>query len=124
MQYLFQARDDDEHGLGEVVTFHPGHTAVGVAHPDFSRNFRLSNIRMEAGKVDIEKMESLDGKPILIKQIMPHTRLNRVAGRGSVYYDPPTSHLGEPIANSMPLTVANLAVAYLKALVCSAESRT
>ena len=41
LQYLYQARDDDEHGLSRVVEHVPGALGIGVSKPGFSNAIRL-----------------------------------------------------------------------------------
>jgi hypothetical protein len=123
LQYLFQARDDDEHGLEDVTTHHPGMTAFGVAAPGFSRAVSIKASTDAAGKLTVHKLESRDQKPILIHHIPPHAVLKPVIGRGNIAYNPPTTHMGAALPDSLPITVGKAARAYLETLVSDAAAR-
>ncbi len=121
LQYLFQARDDDEHGLEPVTEFDPGGIGIQVNKPGFSQGMLIERLTvMDDGEIQL-KAKSLDGKPILIEQTLPHTKLAVVTGRGGVKYQPPTGHLGKALESGLPLPVAELAVQYLTRLISEAE---
>lgn len=120
LQYLFEARNDEEHGL-ECSTEHvPGSLAIGVAKPGFSNKIVLNGTFGPGGKINVTSME---GKPVLIKQTLPHARLIAVNTRGGRTYDPPTSHRGQPVSDRSPANVAALGLVYLTELVGDAERR-
>ena len=123
LQYLFQARDDDEHGLADVTMLNPGFLGIGKAAEGFSHSMSISMSTDEHGTPTIHKLESHDGLPILIEQKGPHAVLLPVTGRSSIRYDVPTQHLGKPLPDDLPLTVGKLGLAYLEALVAEAEAR-
>jgi hypothetical protein len=123
LQYLFQARDDDEHGLGDVTKLEPGSLAIGKARPGFSSNMSISLSTDGSGRPTIHRLESHDGLPILIEEIRAHFRLLPVTGRGDVTYDPPTHHLGAPLLDNQPIIVGNLAIEYLTRLIEEATTR-
>lgn len=118
LQYLFQARHADEHGIESVTQFVPGSVAIGVRKPGFSGSVRI-NGSLETGML----VESMDGKPVLVEHTNPHSRLVAVTGRGPVVYPVPVEHQGKPLPDPFPATLAGLAVAYLSALVEDARSR-
>lgn len=115
LQYMFQARDDDEHGLGQVAKQAPGYTAVGVKKPGFSTDITFS---FRDGVVT--QLESNDGKPVAIETRGPHAKLIPVQGRNRAY-DPPTQHRGAPIDGTEPYPCGKLTLAYLEELVADAE---
>ncbi len=123
LQYMFQARDDDEHGIGDVTKLEAGKLGIGRAVGDFGDSFRISMSSDGNGPPVIHEIESLDGKPILIEQIPAHVVLVTVTGRGNVTYEPPTEHLGKPLPDNLPITVGKLTLAYLESLLSDAESR-
>jgi hypothetical protein len=123
LQYLFQARDDDEHGIGEVLALQPGARFIGVAKPGFSNRMSLHISTDSKGAATLHSAESHDGKPILIETVGPHTVLTAVTGRGNVQYPPPTTHLGIALADNKPIPVAELALTYLTSLVADAEKQ-
>jgi hypothetical protein len=84
LQYLFQARDADEHGIESVTQFVPGSLAIGVAKPGFSQSVRISNLKVGAdGALHRAEVASLDGLPVLVEETNPHSKLVAVTGRGS-----------------------------------------
>lgn len=123
LQYLFQARDDDEHGLDEVTELSPGFLGIGKAAQGFSNNITISSLSFENGKLNIGPITSNDGLPVLIEQRGPHTVLAPVTARGNIVYQPPTTHLGVQIPEPLPVPVGNLGLAYLEALIADAEAR-
>ena len=123
LQYLFQARNDDEHGLNDVTRLVPGHTAIGKAKPGYSKKISMSISTDEKGKLTINSLKSHDGLPVLIEQSSPHAVLMPVSGLGGIIYNPPIEHLGAPLPDDSPLTVGRLGLSYLEALVAEAERR-
>ena len=119
LQYLFEARNDDEHGLENSTEHVPGSLAIGVQKPGFSNYMRFDGTTGPGGKMNVT---SLDGKPVLVAQTMPHAKLISVSARGDRTYDPPTSHKGQPVLDGSPINVAGLGLAYLIELVVEAES--
>jgi hypothetical protein len=118
LQYLFQARDDAEHGLAQGTEHVPGHVAIGVAKPGYSNAMTLNGTLGKGGTLHIQ---SNDGKPVLIEQTLPHTRLTTVYGRGNIPHKPPIMHLGKPLESNLPLPVAKLALIYFETLILEAD---
>lgn len=118
LQYLFQARDDDEHGLEQVSEVVPDNIRLGTPEPGkHSMSVRVT--RVSANEMLIE---SLDGLPVAYDHEPAHVRLAPVTGRGPVTYQPPMTHKGQPIQDCSPVSVAELALAHLSALI--EEART
>ena len=117
LQYVYQARNNEEHGLLSSSEHVPGSLAIGVNKPGFSAQIRFDT---DASKGLVAT--SLDGKPVLIEQTLPHVKLIRVHGRDAAreIYDPPEMHGGLKIADTSPLGVAKLMVTYLAAMVSEA----
>jgi hypothetical protein len=111
LQYVYQARNDDEHGLAPVARHVPESLAVGVSRPGYSSNMRIS---MKDGTITAQ---SLDGLPVLVEHTAAHAALVTVTGLGNVKFHPPTTHLGQAIERNLPLPVARLAFSYLEKLV-------
>jgi hypothetical protein len=115
LQYLYEARNDDEHGLGEVIEHVRGQLNIGVSRPGFS-----SAVRFDKPIGQGITATSLDNLPVLVEGILPHAKLTRIHGRGR-NYDPPTIHLGTPLISNLPIPVAKLGLAYLERMVAEAE---
>lgn len=124
LQYLFQARDDDEHGLADITTMKPSLVEVGRAVDGYSRSFSISASGDSAGKVTIHELQSHDGLPVLIEETPSHAILLPVVGRGPVIYHPPKTHRGVDLPDSLPLTVGSAALRYLEDLISDAAART
>jgi hypothetical protein len=67
------------------------------------------------------KDTSLDGLPILVEHVLPQAHLITVRGRGNDTYQPPTTHLGQPLQDQSPFNVATLAIDYLSSLIEEAK---
>jgi hypothetical protein len=123
LQYLFEARNDDEHGLDAITEHVPGTLKVGVNKPGFSNAMHIKNLVIDGeGQISFET-ESLDGKPILVEQTPSYARLAQIRPRGRPPMHPPTSHLGTALSDNSPVAVADTAVVYLEALVAEARGR-
>lgn len=121
LQYLFQARNDGEHGLGDVTELSPGHLRVGTLKPGYSQAIQLS-LRVDAsGHISHLDTQSLDGKPVRVEQRGPHAILTPVTGRGGEKYDLPKKHLGEELESQDPADVGALGLRYLISLVEEAQ---
>ena len=121
LQYLFQARDDDEHGLDPVINQEPSSLSIGVPGDGYSSHVRVTG---DIGPGKSLKVQSLDGKPVLIDFKPERVVLATVTGRGDVKYAPPETHLGEALQDNLPITVARKALDYFASLLAEAESRS
>jgi hypothetical protein len=118
LQYLFQARDDNEHGLNDGTTLDPGGVFLGVMKSGYSQAIRVDGTTGPGGNL---KVQALDGKPVLIEKTPPHAVLAPVTDRGGNVYHPPHEHLGKPISDNSPFVVAQLALNYLTDLIVEAK---
>lgn len=123
LQYLFQARDDDEHGLADVTKLDPGGVSTGKLAPGFSNDMAISASTDAEGNLTIRHLASHDGLPILIENIRWNAVLLSVTGRGGISYNVPDSHLGQPIEDQSPANVGRLGTDYLGKLLSEAEGR-
>lgn len=98
LQYMFEARNDDEHGLQFMGEHVPG---------------RITGSR---------RVETPEGPAILIEGIPPHIKLVAVRGRGGRIIQPPTEHKGQPLSDNSPHKLAALCLAYLSSLVIEAAA--
>jgi len=114
LQYLFQARNDDGHGVNLVTDY--------VKEEVVLRG--VTSVIVGKGKI---AGFSESGKPVPAEHTLPHVRLATVNGRANERYSPPTEHLGNPIGDptaiGFPNTVATLGLEYFTQLVSDAESR-
>lgn len=135
LQYMFEARNDDEHGLGSAIALMPERHEIGVADEGFSNTMRMdggpfSNVVFHGFKTAVTyeraappanlKVTSLDGKPVKIVRTPATTILKPVEARGDRVLNPPTHHLGKTISDKSPIAVAELNIAYLASLLSEA----
>jgi hypothetical protein len=119
LQYLFQARDDDEHGINPVLENVPASVGIGVNRPGFSQSIWVNHL--SCGPDGMQgQVTGADGKPVLIEVTRPHARLTVVQGRGKSYA-PPEMHLGIRLESNLPLPVACAGLAYFETLIREAE---
>jgi len=121
LQYLFEARNSDEHGLEETTEFRPGHLHIGVMGAGLSNAIRLDGT---FGPGQTMRVTSLDGLPIGVEQKPSRIVLAVVYARGNRTLLPPTKHKGVLLPDQEPLTVAALALTYVENLVSEASSLT
>lgn len=119
LQYLYEARNDDEHGLEPISRHEPGYLSIGVAKAGFSTSMRIDTSDPR-GSINVE---SLDGKPILIQHKPSSFTLIEVQSRGRTV-PVPTKHKGQLLEDLSPVAVANLGLAHLSELVAGAEKLT
>ena len=123
LQYLFQARDDEEHGVESATELQEASIGIGANKPGFSTSMHIRSLSFDTNGVMSLDATSYDGKPILVEVTPAHSILKPVVGRGNIKYDPPTGHLGKPLRDNKPIIVAELGLSYLTSLVDQAEKR-
>lgn len=117
LQYLFQARNDEEHGLEAGAEPVPGRITVEVKIPD-SLRLDLSYIQTAGGEARLPNGTAAK----IHEHILPSIILAPVRDRDrSTIYRPPVSHLGAPLADKSPLGVAKIGFGYLVGMVKEAE---
>lgn len=116
LQYLYQARNDEEHGLEEVAKAVPGRLMLEIKIPE-SLQIDLSNVQI-AG--DLARLPNGDSAKV-IENIMPRVILVPVRDRERREYQPPQRHLGTELSDASPLAVAKLAQSYLQEMIREAE---
>lgn len=117
LQYVHQARHADEHSVEKVAAVEPGYMGIGKAAPGYSSSMVFNTL--PDGRLHVR---SLDGKPVLIEVKPPTIQLRPVTGLGPVVFNPPSSHLGQPLPDRSPATVARHTFQFLSALVVEADS--
>lgn len=118
LQYIYQARNDDEHGLEQATEFVEGALKIGVTKPGYSNSMRIDGTLGPGGNL---RVQSRDSKPVLIEHTIPHVKLINVTDRAKKIYPPPKRHLGQIITDCSPLNVATLGFNYVESLVSEAS---
>jgi len=121
LQYMFQARNDDEHGLEEVTKFDPGHIKIVRTVPGHSESFSIGKMVFGDGVFHVEGIKSHDGKPVAVDIKQPSIDLVPVIGPGPVTFNPPTTHLGQAIFDPSPMGIGRLYLDYLAGIIRDAE---
>ena len=136
LQYLFEARNADEHGLGSSTKMQPGSHIIGMTESGHSRNMVISfqgfenNTVIGAGKAaavfigDLPpdlRVRPLDKMPVLSHHRPTTIFLADVIARGPRTLRPPQIHLGQRLMDRSPLSAAKLAVAYADGLITEAS---
>lgn len=117
LQYLYQARHDDEHGLEEVTKLDRGGTFIGGGTPGPDGVTEVSvNIRISGGRI-----ENLANEPVEVIHVPPQAKLATVTPRGTEKFPPPRVHRGRDITGLPPVGAANLALIYLRGLIDEAK---
>jgi hypothetical protein len=114
LQYVYEARNADEHGLSSSVERKPGSFTIPANRPGFARGVRLDGQFGGGGRL---RITSLDGNPVAFEVTSPHAVLVPITARGNRVLQPPETHLGKPLTSNDPVPVAEYALAYLDALV-------
>jgi hypothetical protein len=131
LQYLYEARNDDEHGLGSSVGFQPETYEFGISKPGYSNTVVVNGgpfkdvvfsgwgtaVRFQ-GTAPPPGFEvtPLDGQPVLNRATPATTILVEISARGGRKYVPPTMHLGLPLNDTSPIGAATVALVYLDSL--------
>jgi hypothetical protein len=141
LQYLYEARNEDEHGLDSCTELEPARIEIGQNTLGHSKAIRINgtdnfgntfkncfaigestafSFSPEAIIGSSLKFEALDRKPIKTQLLPEHAILVAVHARGDRTYSPPTEHLGSVISDQSPIGVASLAMSYFQDLVAKA----
>ena len=118
LNYVFEARNDEEHGVNRSAVPH-----YGLANfPQRSHETVIASVRFDPGTGEV-RVYGPDGQlaydPVLVSP--PGVVLDPITARGNRTIAPPTFHLGDPI-NPDVLTVAKAALVYAAKLVAMAEA--
>ena len=114
LQYLHQARNADEHGIAPVSRFERPQFQIvpGTGNPDAIKGVAIGDDKIEI----IADVEAAKGVQFLVTT--PAVFLIPVTDdRFGQTFNPPTTHLGQQLPNSYPLTVATKGFEYVENLV-------
>lgn len=125
LQYMYQARNDDEHGLTRTTAREPGHISFGRAI-DPSRSVHIGRLEFRSHG---EQLTIIDGGghsnfDPYVEVVPEHLKLMPVKDRDrSTTYNPPSQHLGQPFDDGTdPVIVAQAALKYAENLLRDAEN--
>jgi hypothetical protein len=115
LQYLFQARNDDEHGIEEVVEHVAEMMAIGHAGPWSPDNMMIIDLNSPG------HMKIASNTPVAVERLPAHAALRPVKDIGGNIYQPPTTHKGAYLTDNSPVAVARLGLIHLAAVLEEAE---
>ena len=118
LQYLFEARNDEEHGLAQTVK----ESGSADRTHEMLRDVPELHVRigLPSGRI---QLFGPDRNPAgYLQHLPPGPRLQTVNARGGRVYRPPMSHLGRQV-DASPLGVAAAGLAYVDALVSEAATQ-
>lgn len=103
LRYLKQARDADNHSVQDVTKLQPGSRGYKFANP---RGGYIKRMEIRGGEV-----VHYEGDPMIVEETSPHPVAVPVKNNGA-WFNPPTSHLGEPITSPHPALLAELGIKF------------
>lgn len=113
LRYLMHARNAEEHTLDEVTK---SSVAIGAS----KGRVRVHSLAIRGdGEIIHSDVEPLtDGARLAVKL---HLRMLPVTDRSDNVYQPPAEHLGKPVPNVSPLSIANFALEHMTSLIETAK---
>lgn len=103
LRYLKQARDADNHSVQDVTRVEPGSRGYKFLNP---RGGYIKRMEIRNGEV-----VHYQGDPMIVEEKPPHPVAVPVMNNGE-WFNPPTSHLGQPIATPHPVLLAELGIKF------------
>lgn len=114
LRYLKAARDVDSHSIQDLAKMEVGRREMNFVNP---RGGYIEHMEIRGGEIVTYR-----GDPMLVKDTPPHPIALPVKNNGS-WYNPPTSHLGQPIADQHPSRLAQLGLEFYEKFVLEAEAK-
>lgn len=112
LRYLKQARDADNHSIQDVAKVEPGHRAIRFANP---KGGYIKHMEIRGGDI-----VAYEGDPIVVETKLPQVLAVPVKNNGE-WFNPPTSHLGQPVLTLHPAALAELALAFYQKYIAEVE---
>ena len=112
LTYLKQARDADAHTIQEVTKISPGSRAINFQNP---QGGYIEHMEIRGGEI-----VAYSGDPIVVVDTPPHPVVLPIKNHGQ-WFNPPTSHLGNPICTEHPIVLAELAFVFYQEYVNECE---
>lgn len=117
VRYLKQARDADNHSIQEVMEYTPPNRQIIIGGDTNGRPTRFYGLVVAGDEVYYEGTT-----PIHIKTTAERVVAVRVKVNGE-WHNPPTSHLGKPVPDVHPLTIAKLGLEFYQNFVMEVEAK-
>lgn len=113
LSYLKAARDVDNHSVQDLAKMNPGYT--GMSFIDRRGGFIEKLVIGPSGQI-----VEYRGDPLVVTEVPPLPVALRVINNGQ-WYEPPTSHLDQPITDLHPTKLATLGLEFYKAFLAEVE---
>lgn len=113
LSYLINARGADEHTIEEITERQPG--GIGI-NPASGNELHIEHMTIANGNIFIKSKQ-----PIKIDFIPEKIKLKSITNRSGTY-NPPKTHLGNPIKSIEPIDVAEAGLNYYEELIEKAEN--
>lgn len=112
LRYLKQARDADNHSIQDFTKIEPGSRSIRFSSP---HGGHIKHMEIRSGEI-----VAYEGDPIVIEDKPPHPVSVPVKNNGE-WFNPPTSHLDQPVTSHHPLVLAELGLKFYEVYVNEAE---
>ena len=100
LRYVKQARDADNHSVQDITAVQAGSRGFKFANP---RGGYIKRMEIRGGEV-----VHYEGDPMIVEDHPPQPIAVRVKNHGE-WFNPPSMHLGQPVASHHPVLLAELA---------------
>ncbi|WP_313629718.1 hypothetical protein [Pseudomonas sp.] len=114
LRYLKQARDADNHSIQDMTVIQPGSMSMKFVNP---RGGYIHKLEIQNGQV-----VTYEGDPMIQTITAPHPIAVPVQNNG-VWFNPPTTHLGNAVPDLHPVTIANLGLTFYTGYVDQVEQK-
>lgn len=114
LRYLKQARDADNHSIQDVTKIQPGSRGYKFVNP---LGGYIKRMEIRDGEV-----VHYEGDPMIVEETPPHPTAIPIKNNGE-WFNPPTSHLGQPIPIPHPVVLAELGIAFYADFLGKVEER-
>ena len=120
LQYMFQARNDEEHGLNDPIKFTPMRFEFGEndGGSEFIPSQGADDLGSGGGQLRIRSAKS---GLVQVRGTIARMHLVTVTARDGRKYPPPTTHCGQQLSSDFPNYLARLNLSYLEWLTNEAE---
>ncbi|UVL59812.1 hypothetical protein LOY54_17380 [Pseudomonas sp. B21-032] len=113
LRYLKAARDADTHSIQDLTKIEPGGRGLNFVNP---RGGRIESLEIGANGEILQYR----GDPIHVIEIPPRPVALPVKNNGQ-WYNPPASHLGNPISDKHPTILARMGLQFYQEFIAEVE---
>ena len=103
LRYLKQARDADNHSIQDFTKIEPGSRSIRFAN---QHGGYIKHMEIRGGEI-----AAYEGDPIIVEDKPPHPVAVPVKNNGE-WFNPPTTHLGQPVTTHHPVALAELGLKF------------